>query len=211
MPDVVMPEIHQRRASFLRVRRRYLALGAMAFAGAMTCMPTLPASAEVVHAEAVVPGQALSVASGVEIVTVERAEFAITYYSVVYSPVAPGARLGKPFSSGHLGNDFLPGAGTPVLSIADGVVVASTNNDGSLGVHVEIQHVIDGETVISTYSHMAAGSLTLQVGDTVAGGQQVGLVGSTGASTGPHLHFQILLADGTPISPLPWLAAHVNA
>jgi len=206
-----MPEIHQRRASFLRVRRRYLAFGAMAFAGAMTCMPTLPASAEVVHAEVVVPGQALAVAPGAEVPTVERADFGITEYSVVYSPVAPGARLGKPFSAGHLGNDFLPGAGTAVLAIADGVVVASTNDDGSLGVHVEIEHVIDGETIISTYSHMAMGSLTLSVGDTVTGGQQVGLVGSTGASTGPHLHFQILLADGTPISPVPWLAQHVNA
>ena len=206
-----MPEIHQRRASFLRVRRRYLAFGAMAFAGAMTCMPTLPASAEVVHAETVVPGQALAVAPGVDIPTVERADFGITQYSVVFSPVAPGARLGKPFSAGHQGNDFLPGAGTAILSIADGVVVAATNDDGSLGVHVEIEHVIDGETVISTYSHMAMGSLNLSVGDTVAGGQQVGLVGSTGASTGPHLHFQILLADGTPISPVPWLAKHVNA
>ena len=206
-----MPEIHHRRATFLRVRRRYLYLGAMAFAGAMTCMPTLPASAEVVHAETVVPGQALAVAPGVDIPTVERADFGITQYSVVFSPVAPGARLGKPFSAGHQGNDFLPGAGTAILSIADGVVVAATNDDGSLGVHVEIEHVIDGETVISTYSHMALGSLSLSVGDTVAGGQQVGLVGSTGASTGPHLHFQILLADGTPISPVPWLAEHVNA
>ena len=205
-----MPEIHHRRATFLRFRRRYLALGAMAFAGAMTCMPTLPASAEVVHAEVVVPGQALAVASGVEIQSVDRADFGISYYTVVFSPVAPGARLGKPFGAGHQGNDFLPGASTPVMAIADGVVVASTNDDGSLGVHVEIQHVIDGETVISTYSHMAMGSLTLKVGDTVVGGQQVGLVGSTGASTGPHLHFQILLADGTPISPLPWLAAHIN-
>lgn len=206
-----MPEIHQRRASFLRVRRHYLAFGAMAFAGAMTCMPTLPASAEVVHAETVVPSQALAVARGVEVPAVERADFGITQYSVVFSPVAPGARLGKPFSSGHLGNDFLPGAGTAVLSIADGVVVAATNDDGSLGVHVEIEHVINGETIISTYSHMAMGSLSLSVGDTVSGGQQVGLVGSTGASTGPHLHFQILLADGTPISPVPWLAEHVNA
>ena len=206
-----MPEIHYRRGTFLRFRRRYLAFGAMAFAGAMTCMPTLPASAEVVHAEVVMPGQALAVASGVEIETVQRADFSITEFTVVYSPVAPGARLGKPFSSGHLGNDFLPGAGTAVLAIADGVVVASTNSDGSLGVHVEIQHVIDGETIISTYSHMAMGSLNLKVGDTVVGGQQVGLVGSTGASTGPHLHFQILLADGTPISPVPWLAAHINA
>jgi murein DD-endopeptidase MepM/ murein hydrolase activator NlpD len=211
IPDVVMPVTRHRGHSFLRFRRRYLALGAMAFAGAMTCLPTLPASADAVHSEAIVPGQVLAtVATGVEVQTVERAEFAISYYSVVGSPVAPGSRLGKVFSGGHQGFDFLPGANTPVLSIADGVVIAATNSDGSLGVHVEIEHVIDGEVVVSTYSHMAAGSLGLSVGDTVTRGQQVGLVGSTGASTGPHLHFQIILG-GTPVDPLAWLNTHVNA
>ena len=205
-----MPEIHHRRATFLRVRRRYLYLGAMAFAGAMTCMPTLPASAEVVQAEQVVPGQALSVAQLVEEPVVERAVFNISYFSVVQSPVSPSARLGKPFSAGHQGYDFLPGANTPVLNIADGVVTAVGERSGSLGVHVEIQHVIDGQVVTSTYSHLAAGSMNLVLGQEVAIGTQVGLVGSTGASTGPHLHFQILDASGTPINPLTWLKAHVN-
>jgi len=205
-----MPEIHHRRASFLRVRRRYLYLGAMAFAGAMTCMPTLPASAEVVHAEQAVPSQALSVAQIVEEPVVERAVFNISYYSVVQSPVSSSARLGKPFSAGHQGYDFLPGANTPVLNIADGVVTAVGESSGSLGVHVEIQHVIDGQIVTSTYSHLAAGSMKLVLGQEVAIGTQVGLVGSTGASTGPHLHFQILDASGTPINPLTWLSAHVN-
>ena len=210
MPDVVMPEIHHRRASFLRIRHRYLYLGAMAFAGAMTCMPTLPASAEVVQAELVVPGQVLSVAKLVEEPVVERAVFNISYFSVVQSPVSPSARLGKPFSAGHQGYDFLPGANTPVLNIADGVVTAVGERSGSLGVHVEIQHVIDGQVVTSTYSHLAAGSMNLVVGQEVAIGTQVGLVGSTGASTGPHLHFQILDASGTPVNPLTWLKAHVN-
>lgn len=206
-----MPETRHRGHSFLRFQRRTLAVGAMTFAGAMLCVPTLPAFANAVQTEAVVPGQVMAaVSQGVEAPAVERASFAISYYTVVGSPVAPGARLGKVFSAGHQGFDLLPGAGTPVLSIADGVVIASTNSDGSLGVHVEIQHVIDGETVVSTYSHMANGSLSLKVGDTVTQGQQVGLVGSTGASTGPHLHFQIIIG-GTPVDPLKWLTAHVNA
>jgi len=205
-----MPEIRHRGASFLRFRRRYLYLGAMAFAGAMTCLPTLPASAEVVHAEQVVPGQALRVAALVEQPVVERATFDISYFSVVQSPVAPSARLGLPFSAGHQGYDFLPGANTPVLAIADGVVTAVGERSGSLGVHVEIQHVIDGEVVTSTYSHLATGSMTLVLGQEVSRGDQVGLVGSTGASTGPHLHFQIINAAGTPINPLTWLNAHVN-
>ncbi len=205
-----MPETRHRGHSFLRFRRRYLALGAMAFAGAMTCMPTLPASAEALHAEYVAPGQAIYVTNLVAEPVVERAVYAITYFSVVQSPVGPSARLGKPFSAGHQGYDFLPGAGTPVLNIADGVVTAVGESSGSLGVHVEIQHVIDGETVTSTYSHLAAGSMNLVLGQEVARGTQVGLVGSTGASTGPHLHFQILNAAGTPINPLTWLNAHVN-
>jgi murein DD-endopeptidase MepM/ murein hydrolase activator NlpD len=208
--DVVMPKTRHRGHSFLRFRRRYLAFGAMAFTRAMTCMPTLPASAEVVQAEHVAPGQAMYVTRLVEQPTVERAAFAISYFSVVQSPVAPSARLGKPFSAGHQGYDFLPGAGTPVLNIADGVVTAVGERSGSLGVHVEIQHVIDGETVTSTYSHLAAGSMTLVLGQEVARGTQVGLVGSTGASTGPHLHFQIINSAGTPVNPLTWLHEHVN-
>jgi murein DD-endopeptidase MepM/ murein hydrolase activator NlpD len=206
-----MPEIRHRGVGFLRFRRRYLAFGAMAFAGAMTCMPTLPASAEAVQAEAYVPGQVLLVAQSAEVQTVERASFGISYFSVVQAPLPPGARLGKPFSGGHQGYDFLPGAGVPILAIADGVVTSATNSDGSLGVHVEIEHVINGETITSTYSHMSYGSMNFSVGDTIARGQQVGTVGSTGASTGPHLHFQILLSDGTPINPLTWLSKHINA
>lgn len=183
----------------------------MAFAGAMTCMPTLPASAEAVHAEAYVPGQVLSVAQGVEVQTVERASFGISYFTVVQAPLPPGARLGKPFSGGHQGYDFLPGAGVQILAISDGVVTNVSEPSGSLGVHVEIKHVVDGEIVYSTYSHMQAGSMNLSIGQEVARGTVVGLVGSTGASTGPHLHFQILLADGTPVNPLTWLSQHVNA
>jgi len=163
-----------------------------------------------VHSEQVVPGQALHVAQLVEQPVVERATYAITYFSVVQSPVSPSARLGLPFSGGHQGYDFLPGANTPVLAIADGVVTAVGERSGSLGVHVEIQHVIDGEIVTSTYSHMALGSMNLVLGQEIALGTQVGLVGSTGASTGPHLHFQIINAAGTPINPLTWLNAHVN-
>lgn len=205
-----MPETRHRSDSFLRFRRRYLALGAMTFVGALTCLPTLPASAEVLHVELVVPSQALIVTAAVNEPTVERAVYAISYFSVVQSPVAPSARLGLPFSGGHQGYDFLPGASTPVLNVADGVVTAVGERSGSLGVHVEIQHVIDGETVTSTYSHMALGSMNFVVGQEVARGAQVGLVGSTGASTGPHLHFQIIDASGTPINPLTWLKAHVN-
>jgi murein DD-endopeptidase MepM/ murein hydrolase activator NlpD len=97
-----------------------------------------------------------------------------------------------------------------VLAIADGVVTQIGEPSGALGVHVVIQHTIDGETVFSTYSHMGLGTMHLALGQVVTRGEVVGNVGSTGESTGPHLHFQILDAGGTPINPLTWLDQHVN-
>jgi murein DD-endopeptidase MepM/ murein hydrolase activator NlpD len=56
---------------------------------------------------------------------------------------------------------------------------------------------------------MLLGSRTLKVGDRVKVGDQVGLVGSTGASTGPHLHYGILI-DGVAVDPYAWTKAHVT-
>lgn len=210
--DIVAPKSRHRGPSFLRVRRYYLGLGAVAFTGAMACMPTLPASAEVIHEEAFVATlQSFNLRAAIVMPDIERDSFAISYYSLVQSPVPPGCRIGKLFSSAHDGVDFLPGYGYPILSIADGVVTEVGNPEGALGVHVTIKHVINGETVYSTYGHMKLGSMRLRVGDAVVRGQQIGAVGSTGTSTGPHLHFEIMLANGETVNPLPWLNAHVNA
>jgi murein DD-endopeptidase MepM/ murein hydrolase activator NlpD len=209
--DIVAPASRHRGHSFLRFRRRYLALGAMAFAGIMTGMPTLPASAEVIHEDEVVASiQHLTTGRAVVLPEVTRGDYVISYYSIVQTPVMAGARIGKRFSAGHQGIDFLPGAGTPVMAVADGVVTQIGEPSGSLGVHVVIQHTIDGEIVYSTYSHMAYGSMNLALGQTIARGDVIGSVGSTGTSTGPHLHFQILTASLMPINPLTWLAQHVN-
>ena len=93
-------------------------------------------------------------------------------------------------SSVHLGLDFTPGAGVPIFAIADGVVAEHTEG-GSFGNYVVIQHTIDGQTVYSGYAHMQYGSSPLNVGDQILVGDFIGLVGSTGASTGAHLHFNI--------------------
>jgi murein DD-endopeptidase MepM/ murein hydrolase activator NlpD len=58
---------------------------------------------------------------------------------------------------------------------------------------------------------MIVGSLLVSVGQTVTVGQQVGSLGSTGQSTGPHLHFEILLGGTAPTDPLAWLGAHATA
>jgi murein DD-endopeptidase MepM/ murein hydrolase activator NlpD len=183
----------------------------MAFAGTMTCLPTLPASAEQIQEEEFVATlQTVDVRATVALPKVERGEFAVQYYTVVQLPVPAGTRMGKRFSAGHDGVDFLPGFGAPIAAIADGVVTEVGNPEGALGVHVTIEHVVDGQKVYSTYGHMQLGSMQLHVGDAVARGQVIGAVGSTGTSTGPHLHFEIELENGSTVNPLPWLAAHVN-
>lgn len=103
-------------------------------------------------------------------------------------------------SSNHEGVDFNPGYGAEIPSVMDGTVVEAQYS-GSLGVHV---YVDDGYGMITMYGHMAEGSLRVQVGDKVKRGQIIGQVGSTGTSTGAHLHFAIQL-DGEMVNPIPVL------
>jgi murein DD-endopeptidase MepM/ murein hydrolase activator NlpD len=113
-------------------------------------------------------------------------------------------------SSMHLGVDFTAGNGAPVHAIADGVVVEASRGDSSaLGVYVAIRHVIGGQDIISGYAHMQVGSMNLSVGARVSGGQVIGRVGSTGASTGAHLHFEIRVG-GTHVDPLAWMHARLG-
>jgi murein DD-endopeptidase MepM/ murein hydrolase activator NlpD len=115
-------------------------------------------------------------------------------------------------STFHDGLDMNPGVGTPIGSIADGVVSSVTAGDrGGLGVHVMIDHLVDGKKVTSTYGHMLAGSAAVSVGQSVIAGQLIGNVGSTGQSTGPHLHLELHLDGVTAIDPYGWLTAHAGA
>ncbi|MBT2895455.1 MULTISPECIES: LysM peptidoglycan-binding domain-containing M23 family metallopeptidase [unclassified Streptomyces] len=112
---------------------------------------------------------------------------------------------GASWSSGyHTGSDFQAASGTPVLAIGPGTVV-SAGNSGSYGNEVVIQHE-DG--MYSQYAHQT--SLNVSVGQTVTGGQQIGLSGSTGNSTGPHLHFEVRTGPsyGSDVDPIAYLRQH---
>ncbi|MFD1715302.1 M23 family metallopeptidase [Amnibacterium flavum] len=122
-----------------------------------------------------------------------------------YRPDQPAGA--KPF---HEGTDFNPGAGAPIQSIAAGVVRQVVESDSGLGVHVVIEHEIDGQTMTSTYAHMQFGSVAVSEGQTIDVGDRIGLVGSTGQATGPHLHLEIHMADGTAVDPYLWLVAHAG-
>ena len=143
-----------------------------------------------------------------------RDAFTATQPSSVQWPLAAstpvsdgyGPRSCTGCSAFHEGIDFTPGGGSSVAAIADGIVVESEFS-GELGQHVILGHLIDGVAVLSVYGHLRAGSNTVVAGEAVTRGQTVGIVGSTGRSTGPHLHFGIEI-DGSLIDPLPWLTAH---
>lgn len=111
-------------------------------------------------------------------------------------------------SSYHQGIDFNPGAGTAIFAIADGVVLQAEYS-GGFGQHALIEHTINGQRVVSVYAHMIGGSSPLVVGETVEAGDFVGLVGSTGTSTGAHLHFEIRI-DDIAIDPFDWLTANAS-
>jgi len=110
-------------------------------------------------------------------------------------------------SSQHNGTDFVPGTGTPIYAIADGVVSVHVEEQGGFGNHVMVQHSIPGQNIESLYAHMQYGSSPLVVGDPIKVGDFIGLVGDTGNSYGAHLHLEIHL-DKVPIDPYIWLKAN---
>ncbi|MGB5132258.1 MAG: peptidoglycan DD-metalloendopeptidase family protein [Steroidobacteraceae bacterium] len=95
----------------------------------------------------------------------------------------------------HQGLDFAGTAGTRVLAVADGIV-SHAGVDGGYGRLIEITH---GNGYVTRYAHNA--KLLVLQGKTVKRGDPIALMGSTGRSTGPHLHFEVL-RDGRPVNPL---------
>lgn len=112
-------------------------------------------------------------------------------------------------SSVHQGVDFTPGSGVAIDSIADGVVSEVVASHAGLGNHVVVDHVINGQKVQSVYGHMLDNSFAVTVGQEVKVAQTLGLVGSTGESTGAHLHLEIHI-NGVPVDPFAWLKANAN-
>ncbi|MEV8267149.1 M23 family metallopeptidase [Microbacterium sp. NPDC076911] len=110
----------------------------------------------------------------------------------------------------HEGVDFTPGEGAPVQAIADGVVRVATEAGGAYGVHVIIDHEVDGVLVSSHYAHMLYGSLQVSAGQEVTVGTVIGNTGDTGYSFGAHTHFEILMNGTTAIDPLVWLQEHAG-
>lgn len=140
--------------------------------------------------------------------------------SLIQWPFTRGVPIGSGFgyraapcrgcSSAHQGLDMNPGTGTPIQVIADGVVSEAGGPAGNYGQYVIVDHLVDGRLVRSLYAHMLAGSSPLSAGDYVSVGDEVGLVGNTGRSTGAHLHLEIRVDGATAVDPRAWLGERVG-
>jgi murein DD-endopeptidase MepM/ murein hydrolase activator NlpD len=98
----------------------------------------------------------------------------------------------------HPGVDLAADYGETVRAAADGTVVANWY-DGGYGIKIDIDH---GNGYHTWYAHLSHAGVA--VGAHVTKGEPIGLVGNTGFSTGPHLHYQIMY-DGAPVNPTPFL------
>ncbi len=115
-------------------------------------------------------------------------------------------------SSFHTGTDFAAPDGAPILAAADGTVTVAESSGGYGGLIV-IEHTLNGQTVATAYGHIWETGIHVQPGDTVTAGQHIGDIGSSGNSTGPHLHFEVRTGgtDGEHTDPAAWLNDHDGA
>jgi len=167
------------------------------------------------HADVARTGQQLEcIAATLSALEQQTADHAIAYAAFPGRMPADGARFGSPFGnridpfthrlSFHPGLDLVAGTGTPIRAAAGGRVVFAGEKSG-YGNAVEIDH---GNGLMTRYGH--ASRIVVHVGDLVLPRQYIADVGSTGRSTGPHLHFEVLV-NGAPVNPVAYLALFLPA
>lgn len=124
----------------------------------------------------------------------------IAFQRPVTGPIGDGFGAARERGRKHAGLDFPVAQGTAIRASASGAVIFAGYNSGGYGNLVVVQHA-HGYT--TWYAHMSR--VLSSVGQQVPAGTRLGLVGSTGNSTGPHLHFEIRHFD-TPLDPAPLLS-----
>lgn len=110
----------------------------------------------------------------------------------------------SPYQPFHTGIDIAGPIGDPVIAFMDGKVIYADYTSWGFGRHVEIDN---GHFITSIYAHLDTISPNIHVGDTIPAGTILGTRGSTGWSTGPHLHFQINIF-GIPVNPRTFLTGN---
>jgi murein DD-endopeptidase MepM/ murein hydrolase activator NlpD len=130
---------------------------------------------------------------------VSPASTPVRFYHPVAGPMGEG--FGHVAGRRHTGIDFPVGRGTPIKAGGRGVVEFAGWNSGGYGNLVVVRHRLGFS---SWYAHMSR--VAARPGQAVNGGTVLGYVGSTGRSTGPHLHFEVRRFDA-PVDPLPYMLA----
>ena len=109
-------------------------------------------------------------------------------------PISGGRRA-------HKGIDLAAATGTPIHAAADGII-SKAQWFGGYGLYVSIEH---GGSIQTRYGHMSR--LNVAEGQRVSKGDVIGFVGTTGRSTGPHLHYEVRV-NGEAVNPLPYLQSN---
>jgi len=115
-----------------------------------------------------------------------------------HSPYGYGPRIDPVYKTPafHYGMDFSANIGTPVYATADGVVSRADNKSRGFGNHIRIEHGFNYKTL---YAHLS--KILVRPGQKVKRGTLIGLVGNTGKSVGPHLHYEVHF-HGSPVNPI---------
>lgn len=185
-----------------RLQRRFAEAGIVAVAGL--------SAVAVAHASLLFPETAVPVSAPARVAL--KAPVAVQAPTqdevlIAFEEPAPGHAVVSPFGlrqlpwegNGrlHEGVDISADSGSPVVAVAEGVVVEA-GTKGGYGRYVAVRHAAGLTTF---YAHLGGIGADVKAGLEVKAGQHLGQIGSTGVSTGPHLHFEIRDPEGRPLDP----------
>jgi murein DD-endopeptidase MepM/ murein hydrolase activator NlpD len=160
----------------------------------MQIVSVAPAADSSVHAEEVVKAAAFAQERADREARLNRPPF------VMYTKGVFTSGFGYRWGVLHGGIDIANAIGTPILAVADGVVI-DVGPTAGYGAWVKLRHA-DG--TVTLYGHV--NTWLVSKGERVMAGDQIATMGNRGNSTGPHCHFEVLLNGTNRIDPVPWLA-----
>jgi murein DD-endopeptidase MepM/ murein hydrolase activator NlpD len=125
-----------------------------------------------------------------------KAPVAFKYISSGYTTGARYIAEFRTYTSSHMAIDYAAAIGTPVRSVGDGTVIYAGWNSQGYGNYISVRH---NGTYTTNYAHLS--KIYVGYGQKVTQGETIGAVGSTGFSTGPHLHYE-MVKNGVKVNPL---------
>ena len=173
------------------------AMGGGAITGStdgMQVVTVTPAASSALHAEEITKAAAFANERAEREARLNRPLFVMPTHGVWTSG------FGYRWGALHGGIDIANSIGTPILAASDGVVI-DVGPTAGYGAWVKLRHA-DG--TVTLYGHV--NSWLVSKGDRVMAGDQIATIGNRGNSTGPHLHFEVLLNGTNRVDPVPWLA-----